>query len=223
MTKAALIVLLVLGLAALTSGALLAEPPKAAKAASALVGRITDDSGHPIAGVKIQLYSGFATRKAGQSATTDSDGRYRFDPLETGSGRQGVLAPGVTLTHAEYASGDGQTWWDVEVPLGQTVERNFTMVRGGTIRGTLTFGGGDWLLREFDVRIVSASKKGTAYGKTDNAGVFTTDALLPGEYTVQANDSRTDYPTIATVKVEAGKVVAFKARCTFSMTAERLE
>lgn len=188
-----------------------------------LFGRLTDEAGKPVAGAKIQLYGGFATRSIGQSAVTDGDGRYRFDPLETGAGRPGLLAPGMRIEHREMVAGDGQTWWDIDVPTGKSVEKNFAMVRGGNISGTLKFGSGDWTLREFDVRIISADQKRTWYAKTDNGGSFTTEALFPGEYIVQANDGRMNYPEIVTLTVVAAGTASFKARCLFSMRAERLE
>jgi hypothetical protein len=221
MIRTTLIAFALLTLASLTPGAFLAQAPKGD--ATILHGRITDEAGHPISGVRVQLYNGIATRWQGQSTTSDEDGRYRFDPLQTGGGRQGVLAPGMQIFDARYASADGKTWWDVEVPIGHDAEHNFTLIRGGTIHGTLTFGAGDWTLRDFDVRIMSTDKKRTAYAKTGPRGEFTTDALLPGEYTVQANDSRMDYPEIARMTVEPGKVASFKARCLFSMKVERLE
>src|SRR5690606_5778719 len=50
-----------------------------------LTGRVVDENGAAVPGVKIQLYSGLATRWEGQSTTTDADGVYRFEPLEIGS------------------------------------------------------------------------------------------------------------------------------------------
>ena len=64
----------------------------------------------PLAGVRIVLYSGLATRWKGQETTTDHDGRFRFDPLQTGatiedrtSGRWD-LRPGMRIEHPTHVN-----------------------------------------------------------------------------------------------------------------------
>ena len=185
-----------------------------------LVGRVIDKSGAPVAGVRIELFGGLATRFKGQSAVTDADGRYRFDPLETGAGRPGMLNPGMRLSHPQFVAADGKDWWDVEVPCGQDVVKDFAMVRGGSVKGELRFGEGGWILRAFDLRLISSDGQRTAYATTDNRGEFVTEALFPGEYEVQWNEPIASYAPITSVTVGAGSQTSFGATIRVSMQAE---
>lgn len=185
---------------------------------SVLRGRIIDTNGKPVPGVKITLYSGMGTRFLGQETMTDADGRYSFDPLETGGGLRDHFLPGLQLSHPELVSADGRDWWDIDVPFGKVVEQNFTLSRGGFIAGSLTFGSGAWGLGDFSLRFMSIDKQRTAYATTDHPGTFRSVPLFPGEYRVEWNSALPDNNLLATVRVEAGKTASVNLNCRFTIT-----
>lgn len=192
-----------------------------------LTGRVVDDKGEPVPGVVVKLWSGMGTRFAGQSTVTDGAGVYRFDPLESGGGLQGRFMPGVQVVHPDLVSADGENWWDVEVPFGKIVTKDFTLTRGGHIAGSLTFGSGQWTLREFPLKFASTEEpnaKRVAYVTTNGGpGDFLSPALFPGDYDVTWNSPYPQSDKIVRVKVEAGKTTTFKANLVFEMKAECTE
>lgn len=184
-----------------------------------LCGTIIDGSGRPVPGVTVQLYNGIATRWPGQKTVTDVQGRYRFDPLETGQHFFDHLVPGLTIEHDRLVSGDGETWWDIEIPVGATVEHDLVLRPGGIVKGRLTYGGGEWRLDEAEIRIISEDRQRVAYANTGRSGEFTTGPLFPGRYIVEWNKGLVDNPVITTVVVGAGAVTTFDANLRFTVTA----
>lgn len=192
-----------------------AEERRPQGAGVTLVGRITDEAGNPVENVKVQLYSGLATRWPGQAAVTDAQGEYRVEKLETGamtmdeqSGRWDYYV-GMRLEHPEFVPADGSTWLDITVPTvaGTEFRQDFTMTRGGTIDMTLATAAGRGL-GDFEVRLMrmeGENQVGTEYATTDRKGHFITPALFPGEWSVQWNWGAANYAELARVTVEPGK------------------
>jgi len=193
-----------------------------------LAGRITDESGRPIEGVKVQLYSGLATRWPGQGARTGPDGRYRFDPLETGAHTLDEAEhvwcwhTGITLEHPDYASPDGSTWWDVTTPIRarQRTTQDFIFARAGRIEGVIQDAEG-FPAGDLDLRIMTEQEgRGCVYATTDHRGRFSTQGLAPGAYIIQWNAPMADYAELARVTVKPGEVTTLEQRVRFTATPE---
>jgi RNA polymerase sigma factor (sigma-70 family) len=179
-----------------------------------LAGSIRDVQGRPVPGAEIVLYSGFATRMQGQSATTDRDGRYRFDPLKTGSMTKAASAGpwdlyvGMRVKHPNHVSADGKSWWDITVPNAdrRVHVHDFRMVRGGKLAGQLLDPKSNTPLAGVDIRIQSPSPRNVkfhVYATTDAAGRFTSEALFPGEYVVDINSPELGYPVLGNATIAA--------------------
>ncbi|WP_417392112.1 carboxypeptidase regulatory-like domain-containing protein [Gimesia sp.] len=196
-----------------------------------LYGRITDTKGKPIPDVEVQLYSGVATRFRGQKTTTDTDGKYRFDPLETGTAiisgdmpqeRSASYHVGVQFHHPAFVPADGKSWRDLSVSLKEPEEKEFNlkMSRGGFIKGTVvdpkTGKPMPNLYLRIDNQFFLKDKRNTylVYTTTDDAGQFMTAALFPGKYLIEINNvhfkDRYRYPKIGSAKVEASKTTDIK-------------
>jgi RNA polymerase sigma factor (sigma-70 family) len=183
-----------------------------------LTGRIVDEGGRPLPGVKIVLYGGLVTRWKGQETTTDQDGRYRFDPLRTGayfkqdpSGRWD-WRPGMRLMHPTHVSADGKSWWDIDVPGIDRQEhaQDFRMVPGGWLKGRVLDPKTKKPLRRLDLRIGGPDTrrpKFHVYARTDDAGQFTSEPLFPGEYAIDVNVPELNYPVLGRVQIEARKTL----------------
>lgn len=198
-----------------------------------LRGTITDESGNPVKGVKVQLYSGCATRWEGQSATTGDDGVYLFDPLKTGSmiKNESTIAVdgwdlyiGIRLEHDTHVPKEGESWFDITVPNvdGNTIARDFIMSRGGVLDGEIKMTDG-FAWPKLDLRFMPVSGKGTHwYATTDRKGRFSTKAMVAGEYSVQWNSPQADYAELARITIEPGKQtsVSIRAKITVAATAE---
>lgn len=197
----------------------------------ALYGRITDTEGKPIPDVEIQLYSGVVTRFRGQKTTTDTDGKYRFDPLETGTAiilddtpedKRAYQHFGVQFHHPAFVPADGKSWRDLSVSLKEPEEKEFNlkMSRGGFIKGTVvdpkTGKPMPNLYLRIDNQFFLKDKRNTylVYTTTDDAGQFMTAALFPGKYLIEINNvhfkDRYRYPKIGSAKVEAKKTTDIK-------------
>ncbi len=204
-----------------------ASPEQQRKPGPVLRGRITDESGRPVKGVKVQLYSGVATRREGQSMVTGDDGVYAFDPLETGS----LTRPegldrwdyyvGVRIEHDSLVPADGEPWFDLTVPSvdRQVTVRDIVMSRGGTMSGEIRMEDG-FAWPELELRFMPVSGKGTHwYATTDRKGRFETRALVPGEYSVQWNSPQADYPELAKVSIEPGRQTTVKVTAAIKVEA----
>ncbi|QDT76636.1 Regulatory protein BlaR1 [Gimesia maris] len=196
-----------------------------------LYGRITDTKGKPIPDVEVQLYSGVATRFRGQKTTTDTDGKYRFDPLETGTAiilddtpedKRAYQHFGVQFHHPAFVPADGKSWRDLSVSLKEPEEKEFNlkMIRGGFIKGTVvdpkTGKPMPNLYLRIDNQFFLKDKRNTylVYTTTDDAGQFMTAPLFPGKYLIEINNvhfkDRYRYPKIGSAKVEAKKTTDIK-------------
>ncbi|QDU12288.1 Regulatory protein BlaR1 [Gimesia maris] len=196
-----------------------------------LHGHITDTKGKPIPDVVVQLYSGVATRFRGQKTTTDADGKYRFDPLKTGTAiilddtpedKRAYQHFGVQFQHPEYVPADGQSWRDLSLQLKEPYQEEFNlkMTRGGFIKGTVVDPQTGKPMPDLDLRIGNSfflkDKRKTfmVYATTDEAGQFTTAPLFPGKYLIEINNvhfqGRYRYPKIGSARVEADKTTELK-------------
>lgn len=182
-----------------------------------LTGRIEDEAGRPLAGTKVVLYKGIATRFRGQEATTDADGRYRFDPLRTGAvtvkdestGRWDFYV-GIQVAHPTHVSADGNSWWDIRVPNVDRREQiqNFKMVPGGWLRGRVVDTKTKQPVAGAHLRIhgpPGRRAKFHSYATTDGDGRFTSEPLFPGKYVVDVNSPELRMLVLGEVVIETGK------------------
>ncbi len=192
-----------------------AEP---VKRPAVLTGTIRDESGRPLAGAKVILYGGLATRWRQQEATTDRHGVYLFDPLESGSyttGDDGKLSAryiGMQVEHTTHVSADGNSWWDIQVPMrdGHVETRDFVLTLGGKVRGSImdpVTGRG----AKVDLRIYheSPGRHFRDYATTGESGEFVTAPLAPGLYTIDVNEPKLRFPKLGEAVVVAGKEAEF--------------
>jgi RNA polymerase sigma factor (sigma-70 family) len=181
-----------------------------------LSGRVVDESGQPMAGAKIVLYSGFATRWKGQEATTDRDGRYRINPLQTGSMTKRADADkwdyyvGMQIEHPTHVSADGSSWRDITVPNIDRKETiyNYSMVPGGRIKGRVLDPKTKAPVAGMDLRFLSPSPRNAkfhTYATTDKEGRFTTETLFPARYVIDVNSSELGYVVLGNVPVTASE------------------
>lgn len=180
------------------------------------LGSMVDEKGQPLPGVKITLYGGLATRLKGQQAETNQHGEYVFRPLNTGAmtkrddADDWSLYTGIQLEHPTHASADGKSWWDIEAPRnpGHVQTRDFRMVPGGAIAGTVVDQTSAQPIGKLDLRIKGAKDQPhdvLRYTTTDDKGAVRETALFPGEYDVDVNSPKFSYPVIGHVTIEAGK------------------
>jgi len=192
------------------------ERTTAVKNGPILKGRILDEAGQPLAGVRVTLFGGFATRFKGQEAETDKNGAYAFDPLRSGShikdeeNQSWDQFVGMELFHPTQVSADGFSWWDIRVPGIDRHEyiKDFKMMAGGDLVGTVVDAASGNGVSDLDLRVISPSPhaaKFSRYARTDAEGRFSATALYPGEYVVDVNSQKLGYPVLGKIKVEAKK------------------
>ncbi len=213
------------------SAVLIVYWPRPAKPGSPnLVGNVSDSQGRPVAGVKIQLYGGFATRWPMQSTITDQRGDYVFKPLKSGGtlisegSEFNTLMVGMQLEHPDYCSSDGKSWWDESVPTiqGHNHVRNFTVVPGGTLSGYVGHTQSKQPCVELDLRIMSPSASNSQYLRyvtTDDKGNFVATGLPAGQYVIDVNEPKVGYPELGTVWISAGVIT--EERLVFDSAMER--
>lgn len=123
-------------------------------------------------------------------------------------GSPAAYSTGVRIEHPGLTSADGADWWDVEVPFGETVRKDFTIVPGARLTGRVTDDEGRrW--GDFDLRLIpddpKASKIGAYYARTNHRGRFeVVEAIYPGRYQVQWNEPHADCTVPATIDLAAG-------------------
>lgn len=179
-----------------------------------LTGRIVDEAGRPLPGVKVVLYNGLYTRWKGQETTTGPDGRYRFDPLRSGGmvgdGANGRWdwRTGLRLEHPTHVNADGKSWRDIQVPGIDRREhvQDFRMVPGGRLRGRVLDPKIGKPLRRLDLIIASPDLRRHRFkvdARTDDDGRFVSETLFPGEYVVVANVPELNYRELGRFRIEA--------------------
>jgi RNA polymerase sigma-70 factor (ECF subfamily) len=144
-----------------------------------IAGRILDPDGHPLAHARVRagpwntarcLTLDDGSARPVQDAfetTTDAEGRYRIDGLESGKTTVRVRAPRFAPAGA-----------DVDVPVGKTAELDVVLAPGGCVVGTVKDAGG--------VAVRDATVLAGPYGdflsaqcRTDAEGRFRLDGLTP--------------------------------------------
>lgn len=220
--------LILVGVALLVGAFATARPPSDAPAPPVLVGKITDPGGRGIAGAKVTLYGGMATRFEGQTATTDEKGEYRFDPLSTGMLRWDEAADtwhisvGMRVVHGVYASADGETWWEIDAETREGVahRHDLHLAKGGKIRGEVLNARGDFPAGDLSLKIEREDHSGVSYARTDHRGRFESEAMGPGEYVVLWNSPLMEYVELARVAVQRERATKMTIRITVSVTAK---
>lgn len=191
-----------------------------------LRGRITDQTGEPLPGVKVVLYGGVATRFRGLDATTDANGAYAFEPLQTGAlvwgeNEKAYRYTGVQFEHVTHVPADGESWRDIRVPTDADEHvLDLVMNRGGFVDGVVTDRDSGEPIANLGLRVhnggVDSRDSGSflVYATTDGRGRFKTRPLASGEYVVDINDGdyRGDqrYPKIGKAIVAAGETVSLQ-------------
>src|SRR4051812_29705381 len=203
-----------------------AEKPAGAPKGPTLQGRVTDGAGKPLAGAKIILYGGLATRWKVAEADTNADGRYRIDDVRSSLIKDAKedrwdYNVGVRIEHPTHVEADGRSWRDIRFPAdaGHFETLDLNLAQGSHIEGLLKDAKSGEPLRKLDLRIMTpAGSHGhgstfRAYATTDDEGRFRSISFFPGEYDVEANSTTLDYPVLGRVRVEAGTT----APATFSV------
>ena len=194
------------------------------QAGPVLNGKLTDQEGQPIEGVKVVLYGGVATRFRGQEATTNSKGEYEFKPLKTGAMVLGDDAAsymtGMQFIHDTYVPADGKSWRDIRVEISKETIKQFdlAMTQGGTINGTVIDDETGKPLADLGLRIHNGQRRSNTgtylkYATTDAQGRFESGTLFPGRYVIDVNDNDfrgKRYPKIGTANVTAGNTSTIK-------------
>jgi beta-lactamase regulating signal transducer with metallopeptidase domain len=178
-----------------------------AKRRATFSGKLTH-GGKPVAGVKVLLYGGIATRWEIARTETDANGSYGFENLAgsvTSDGKESSYYIGVQFVHPSLVPADGKSWRDVTVSTkpGTAEKLNLELADGGFIEGNAR--------RNVGIRMYIPAKAGVrrgstlfhAYASADAQGRFHSPPLFPGQYFVEENAG--DYPLVGEVKVEAGK------------------
>lgn len=185
-------------------------------------GRVTSDSGRPIAGARVTVRQTGGLAGAGMHRTrTDQDGRFEVEDLPEGSYAINASSPGYFMSkRPEDSPGAGA------YRLGESA--NIVLVKGGVITGKVT-GGGAAPVVAVNVRAIkvrdpdgkAVTNMFSAERQTDDRGVFRVYGLEPGSYVVEAGGGgrssvnqnnrqvRTFYPsetrnTAREIRVEAG-------------------
>jgi hypothetical protein len=194
---------------------------RSSTAPAVLIGRVLDGHGAPIAGVEVQLFSGMGTLCRNGTTRTDAEGRYRFE-IEHAAMRHDEATQRwigmmwLATQHDRFASSDGESMWQVDVPLerGVVVERDFAMVEAGAIEGVLLQATTGAPIAE-NLRIFTGGPNAMhflRYATADERGRFAERGLFPGVYTIDVNSGNLRYPILGTVRVEAGKTAKVELR-----------
>ena len=145
------------------------------KAIFDIAGKVTDSNGNAISGVTLTLSNG-------KTATSSSNGNYRFDNIDQDTYTVTPSKSGYVFNPASRSvTGPRQ-------PLNTTPDvtgQNFTGTDQSTISGRVTDSGGG------PIAGVTVSAGGGRTATTDNSGNYTIVDLPAGSYTLTA--SKTDY------------------------------
>lgn len=147
-------------------------------------GTVSDDSGHPVAGARLELTTNRA-HTTEVSATTGADGRYRAGPVEPGVWSFTVTAPG-------YLDSVGDLERQLDVTTGPV---DITLTRAASVVGVVTDAEGQpvaglqlTLVRPGPPDDPDATDHQDS-AETDAEGHFTLDAEEPGDYRIDLDDA----------------------------------
>jgi hypothetical protein len=179
----AVILLLAISVAAQQPGT---DAQANAPAQRVITGRVTNESGLPLAGVGIYVRTVGAN--TGQQTSTDGEGNFRAQGLDPGTYQINANLPPYV---PEIAPTDGRIPTIYYRP-GDSA--NIVLIKGGVITGTVTNNAGEPLVNAAvrAVRVRDAEGKPVQSGipgrekTTDDRGSYRIYGLLPGSYIVSA-------------------------------------
>lgn len=173
-------------------------PADKASGRPVLRGRLTDDRGQPVEGVRVITYGGMATRFKGQETTSDKDGQFRFDPLSTGNPiasddyEDVRLVTGVVFEHESLVPADATSWRDISIPRDEgELVLDLTMTPGGTVEGEFKDARSGEPLADATMIISNTFFNRDKvpgfwrYLSTDDKGRFNSGPLFPGRYVIE--------------------------------------
>ncbi len=109
-----------------------------------LTGRMLDESGAPVVGVKVELFTGSGTLFHRGTTKTDGEGRYSFEIEDAMSWRDEATNETIgllwlRLEHASFASADGERMLQTDIPLrpGTVVVKDIPMTEAGALSAVL--------------------------------------------------------------------------------------
>jgi protocatechuate 3,4-dioxygenase beta subunit len=157
-----------------------------------ITGRVTGEDGRPLPDAVVYFSKAYARLPSQQrTATSDSEGRFKVEGLE--SGLYFVMARLPGFVNAQEPVPDGN-----EAPFyrpGDSV--NLTLVKGGVITGTVRDANGEPVVgvsvRAIRVRDANGrARPASAFSEmiTDDRGIYRLYGLLPGTYVVSAGSSQ---------------------------------
>ncbi|MHC1578017.1 MAG: carboxypeptidase regulatory-like domain-containing protein, partial [Candidatus Methanospirareceae archaeon] len=167
------------------------------RAGGIIAGRVTDESGLPVADVDVEAFSTPGKGTYSYEWTyTDYDGYYTMTGLQSGEYT-------VTAYGSWYGLADNTT--TATVQLGETTTVNFVLHEGGTLTGEVTYENGT--AAPFVEVLASASGESYegGYAETDLSGHYTMTGLRDGEYKIIASEYSTSLADSRTATVTAGE------------------
>ena len=164
------------------SMAAVAQQPPSQTRDDSITGRVVNESGQPVSGANVSLNP--IGGRGAQRTTTDSEGHFKIQGLDSGIYRISLNAPGYVM----QLPGIGAP----TVRPGDSAE--LTLIKGGVIAGNVTNMAGEavvsitvrvFQVRDGDGKIVDRSSIASPKF-TDDRGYYRVYGLLPGTYIVAA-------------------------------------
>ena len=166
-----------------------AAPGASSSASGAITGLVTDEAtGNPLAGVTVNIYP------TGQSATTDSTGRWIVTGLDTGTYNASTSSASgyVNETYRDIACVNYcSPYYGTPIAVTDgavTSGVNFALARPGSISGTVTDSVTGQGVEGTRVRLYSASSYEVVWTQTNANGSYSLPELPPGSYFLRAED-----------------------------------
>jgi beta-lactamase regulating signal transducer with metallopeptidase domain/protocatechuate 3,4-dioxygenase beta subunit len=153
-----------------------------------LGGRVCDEQGNPIAGVKISVWgqksppNQVRRQLINQTVTTDSQGKWRIDCAATDLSAFALI---VVLEHPEFGR---KRFAEKELPLGELLNQRATLIlrKGVALEGTVSYPDGKPAAGAIVGLYVFNFGSDGSWTKTDENGHYRIVANEPGEYTIAA-------------------------------------
>lgn len=159
-----------------------------AETSKSITGKVVNEKGEPLphATVSVQAVDGASSRSA---ATTDRDGTFRVDGMESVRYRINVRMPAY-ISQSSEDEDDGEKQYQV----GDSV--TFVLIKGGVITGTVTNAAGNPLISvHVSAKMIRDSDGSRVTGgfevrvNTDDRGVYRIYGLPTGTYVVVAGST----------------------------------
>ena len=150
--------------------------------AGAITGRVTDEAGHPLAGVHVTASSNTPTRET----STGIDGRYRINRLTTSRPQVCFDEFGGVVTGGTSTTGYVRTCEFLDVEAGQTAVQDEQLSAGAAVAGRVTDAAGN-PIRGARIAVVTAGSSVSFFGVepvTDAAGRYRVVGLAASTYRV---------------------------------------